>query len=208
MSRSNKPIEAKAARMVQRLRDIHALGKAYRKSNLTAAKFAALHATSDELVYKAKRFATTYDRADLKRLCGLRRRGSDLPVHWGHVLSLIFLPSDAKRRQYEHKIVANDWTAPQLRAAIKNDLGVRHPSTGRRVVLNGQFTGRLATITSQADLWRRRAALLTEQDLAGLHMRRELVADCVTVLQQVQREAARILTALQRASRRPRNQIR
>ena len=68
------------------------------------------------------------------------------------------------------------------------------------MVLTGHVTGRLATISSQADLWRRRAALVTEQDLSAIEVKqrahRKLVAECVTVFQEIQREAVRLERAL------------
>ena len=57
-------IEAKAHRIVQRLRDRHRIGQLANRSKLPIEEFANKHALSTSMVRKLKRFATAYSPVD------------------------------------------------------------------------------------------------------------------------------------------------
>ncbi len=156
--------------MIDRLKAIHELGKrSYEKSRTgSLVEFACKEGVDIELVYKARRFCKTYPKPELKRLCRLRRIGSNLPLHWSHVIYLIFA-DDRHRRSLEKKVVAKDLTASELLAEIKRCQGARsRPGSGKPLKEYKDHKQLLAVLGDAGRRWIRRAKGLTANTVVEL----------------------------------------
>ncbi len=148
---------------------IHELGKrSYEKSRTgSLVEFARKEGVDIELVYKARRFCKTYPKPELERLCNLRRNGSGLPLHWSHVIYLVFA-DDRHRRSLEKKVVAKDLTASELLAELKRRQGARSRPGSGKPLKQYDHEQLLAVLSDAGRRWIRRAKQLTERAVVKL----------------------------------------
>jgi hypothetical protein len=121
--------------MVERLIRFHQLGKKLDGLNspVGTAELVKEHRQSQDTLRKARAFARAYSSRDLEQLCN-RRRPNGLPLQWGHVVALLSVQNNQKRKEFERLAADQGWTAPLLRAEIRK-LYVKRSQTGagRRV---------------------------------------------------------------------------
>jgi hypothetical protein len=156
--------------MTGRLKTIHELGeRSYEKSRTgSLVEFALKEGVDIELVYKARRFYKTYPKPELERLCSLRRNGSGLPLHWSHVIYLIFADG-RRRRSLAMKVAAEDLTASELLAEIKRRQGPRsRPGSGKPLKKYKERKQFLAVLSDAGRRWIRRAKQLTANTVVNL----------------------------------------
>jgi hypothetical protein len=169
MARSEASTKQQADRMIKRLKAIHELGeRSYEKSRTgSLVEFARSERVGIELVYKARRFYKTYPKPELERLCSLRRNGSGLPLHWSHLIYLIFADR-RRRRSLEKKVVANDLTASELLAEIKRRQGARSRPGSGKPLKKYDHEQLLAVLSDAGRRWIRRAKQLTANTVVKL----------------------------------------
>lgn len=200
MARPQTSVKRPADRMIDRLKAIHELGKrSYEKSRTgSLVEFARKEGVDIELVYKARRFCKTYPKPELERLCRLRRNGSGLPLHWSHVIYLIFA-DDKRRRSLEKKVVANNLTASELLAEIKRHQGARsRPGSGKPLKEYKDHKQLLAVLSDAGRRWIRRAKQLTPSMIRRLS--KSEVASIREALKGMVGEAERLLRGIARES--------
>jgi len=82
-------------------------------------------------------FARQYTKADLERLCKLRRARSGKPLLSGHVTYLLTIEAAVKaskkkgqltRKDFEQLATDADWSLAQLHAAIRKEYLVKNPT--------------------------------------------------------------------------------
>ncbi len=165
--------------------------RSHEKSSMgSLVEFALKEGVEIELVYKARRFCKTYPKPELERLCSLRRNGSGLPLHWSHVIYLIFA-DDRRRRSLEKKVVADDMTASELLAEIKRRQGARSRPGSGKPLKQYDHEQLLAVLSDAGRRWIRRAKGLTANTVVEL-TKAEVAAIRVTLAGMV-REAERLL---------------
>ena len=169
MARSKASTKQPSDPTTGRLKTIHELGKrSYAKSRTgSLVEFALKEGVDIELVYKARRFCKTYPKPELERLCRLRRNGSNLPLHWSHVIYLIFTDK-RRRRSLEKKVVANDLTASELLAEIKRRQGPRSRPGSGKPLKKYNHEQLLAVLSDAGRRWIRRAKQLTANTVVKL----------------------------------------
>lgn len=119
---------SKSDRMVQRLYGQHEVGRAAvaaeKDDQKSTGTFAAEKGLSSHTVRKLKSFARCYyadgdkqtrGRSCLGTLCRLRRKGSKLGLHFGHLVILLGISKASDRLAWAQKTADNDWSPQQLR---------------------------------------------------------------------------------------------
>lgn len=141
------------------LRNLYAIGKAanlaqkFRKRS--TGNFAKARGLSEDTVRKLKKFANVYrdrsaktaakekpedrckrlkgwEETELNDLCRLRRP-SGLPLHFGHVPSLLSIRKADERVEAARLAAKNGWSQAQLESYVRNR-GRRPPGHGRRLL--------------------------------------------------------------------------
>jgi hypothetical protein len=126
---ASESIAAKAQRMVDRLRQQYSLGVEALHSQdkgRSTAEFAAEQPYSPHTIRKIKAFARQYSPADFNALCR-GRRPNGLPLHWGYIPVLLAIEGKhgtGQRRKFQNLAIENGWTVPELRLAVRDQLGV------------------------------------------------------------------------------------
>ena len=159
----------KSARMEQRLREQHALGRAAIEAEQTDSKstttFATEYGLSSHSLRKLKSFARLYyadddkrtrGRSSLEVLCRLRRKDSNLGLHWGHLLVLLSIGKAADRLAWAKRAADNDWSPQRLRAELRNGdtAGTGRPLTKPATPVSG-----LAQVLTEGTRWLARCEL-------------------------------------------------
>ena len=151
-------IRGKAQRMEKSLRRLYAIGQAanlaQKSHKRSTGTFAKARGLSEDTVRKLKKFATVYrdpsvkpagkeepkDRrkrlkgwevTDLDDLCRLRRP-SGLPLHIGHVPSLLSIRNAGQRLEAARLAAKNGWSQAQLENYVRAK-AQRPPGHGRRL---------------------------------------------------------------------------
>jgi len=117
------------------LREHYKLGQEalkYRQGGGSLADFAAEHGLIERTARMRLAFARQYTKADLARLCKLRRARSSKPLLSGHVTYLLTIEAAVKaskkrvqltRRDFEQLAADGDWSPAQLHAEIRKEFG-------------------------------------------------------------------------------------
>lgn len=151
-------IRGKARRMEKSLRKLHAIGRSANLAQKTRKRstgaFAKARGLSEDTVRKLKKFATVYsdrsakpvakekpkerykrlkgwEETDLNDLC-LLRRPSGLPLHFGHVPSLLSIRKGDQRVEAARLAAKNGWSQAQLESYVRTR-AQRPPGHGRRL---------------------------------------------------------------------------
>ena len=159
----------KSARMEQRLREQHALGRAAIEAEETEAKSTATYAAEFDLsshsLRKLKSFARLYyaeddlqtrGRNSLEALCSLRRKDSKLGLHWGHLLVLLGIAKAADRLAWAKRAADNDWSPQRLRAELRSG---EPAGTGRPLAKPATPVSGLAQVLREGTRWLARCEL-------------------------------------------------
>ncbi|MBM3846233.1 MAG: hypothetical protein FJ405_08110 [Verrucomicrobia bacterium] len=132
----------KADRMERRLREQHELGRAAveaekKDGRMTTDAYAAERDLSPHSLRKLKSFARGYyvgddtcteGRSSLDELCRLRRKGSGLGLHWGHVIFLLGVEQPAERLRWARLAADGNWSPQRLSAELRKG---QPPGSGR-----------------------------------------------------------------------------
>jgi len=173
-------VEAKANRMVDRLRQQHALGKAAlhaEKRGKSTGEFAARHAYSEHTMRKMKAFARHFSQADLDELCR-RRRPNGLPIHWGFIPYLLAIESKhgvVTRKRFQNLAISEGWSVPRLNREIRERLGVS--GHGRAVDVPDDLEDGLQRLAEDLELFGRRCEKLKE--MAKAKRKKSIYARCL-----------------------------
>jgi hypothetical protein len=102
-----------------------------------SVEIAARIGRSRDYVDKARKFASTYTKADLKELCRLRRPDG-MPLGPRHVIGLLRIKNKRDRKRIQRKAVVEGWSTRQVAAEISKllntgGLGGRRPKTPKTV---------------------------------------------------------------------------
>lgn len=164
-------LQAKAARIEQRVRDHHAMGQlandAQSERNISTTDFAAKHGIDPGTLRRSKQFAELYSAkagtgdkgmSELDEVCNLRRPNG-LPLHWGFLPYLMTVKDTKKRRQIAAKAAAQGWSPARLHAEIRQLEG-RSKGHGRKVELPTTPMEGLLNILREGRLWLARSKRL------------------------------------------------
>jgi hypothetical protein len=128
-------IAGKAKRMIDRLKGHYDLGKQLRSraNALSTEQFAKKAKVNIRTMRNFGAFAKHYTPAEFRQLRKLRRRGSDLPLHWGYIPHLLAVETKggkAAREKFQKLAATKGWTVPELQLAIQQEYP-RQPGHGR-----------------------------------------------------------------------------
>ncbi len=173
-------IEAKAQRMIARLRQQHALGKAAllaEERGQSTSEFAANHPYSEHTMRKIKAFARHFSQADLNELCR-GRRPNLLPLHWGFVPYLLAIESKhgiAARKKFQKLAIREGWSVPRLYREVRGRLGMK--GHGRPFNVPDNLEDGLQRLGEDLELLLRRCKKLKE--MAEAKRNKPVYARCV-----------------------------
>jgi len=102
-----------------------------------SVEIAARIGRSRDYVDKARKFASTYTKAELDELCRLRRPDG-MPLGPRHVIGLLRIKNKRDRKRFQRKAVVEGWSTRQVAAEISKLLstggsGGRRPKTPKTV---------------------------------------------------------------------------
>ena len=158
-SRESSAIEEKAKQILDRLTHHHDEGRRLSEqlrspsNTRSASELAAEHRVNYRTSRNERAFARHYTKEELSALRALKRKGSNLPLHWGYIPHLIAVgkkKGKAARRRFEKQAAANNWTVPELQQAIL-DAYPREPGHGRRMKPPPTPEAALDLVALQAD---------------------------------------------------------
>ena len=184
--------EAKAQRMIAKLRTYHSLGLRANQStgDRTTRQFGEQHKLNIETMRKARAFARLYSKREFNELCSLRRPNG-LPLQWGHVTFLLTVVDKPLRTDLQRRAAEEGWTAPELYSDIRRrQSGGPRRQGGRPVKVPATPTACLRQILTEGGPWLRRCQIM-QKSLAGMRLGRKADRDLAV-------EAADILRTLAR----------
>jgi hypothetical protein len=102
-----------------------------------SVEIAARIGRSRDYVDKARKFASTYTKAELDELCRLKRPDG-MPLGPRHVIGLLRIKNKRDRKRFQRKAVVEGWSTRQVAAEISKLLstggsGGRRPKTPKTV---------------------------------------------------------------------------
>ena len=201
-------IQAKAERMIAKLRHYHRLGSQSNQPKnpaLTSAKLADNMRLNVSTMRKARAFARLYSTKELDQLCALRRP-SGLPLQLGHVLYLLTVEDKKARTALQRQAATEGWTSPELYAEIRrHHRGGPRRQGGRPVRVPGNVAGCLRKIVVDGGPWLRR----TEEVLGSVKAvsskdERALAGETAETLHKIAEQAAGFAKSLEKLARRSR----
>jgi len=151
------------------LREHYKLGQEalkYRQDGGSLAEFAAEQGLVERTARMRLAFARQYTKADLERLCKLRRARSGKPLLSGHVTYLLTIKAAAKankketrlaRKNFEKMATENDWSPSQLHAEIRKKYAGGKKTHGRTFIMESQPTNAVNKAIEQASNWQKRS---------------------------------------------------
>ncbi len=160
---------SKADRMERRLREQYVVGRAAIEAEASEDKSTATYAAEIDVnphtlrklkafarLYYAKGDPQTHGRSSLDELCSLRRKDSQLGLHWGYVLVLIGIDKAADRFAWAQRAAQNDWSPQRLRAELRRgeSAGTGRPLTKPTTPVSG-----LAQVLREGTRWLDRCEL-------------------------------------------------
>jgi len=152
-------VTAKAERIVQRVKDHHAMGLEANteqiKNGTTTEELAVKKGLDSGALRRFKLFAKSYSAEQLVEFCMLRRLNR-LPLHWGYLPYLLTIKNPVKRTEMAANAATNGWSPTRLHAEIRKLEG-RPPGHGRRVELPKNPTDAIQQIVREGNLWLARA---------------------------------------------------
>ena len=191
-------IEAKATRIVQRLRDRHRLGQSANRSKSSVEVLAARHGLSQTMLRKLKRFATAYSLADLEKFCKLRRPNG-LPLHIGFIGVLLIVSDKNEREKLQKQAARGGWSAAQLAAAVPKKYRTANPH-GRKMKQPETAADGLRLLTAEADrLCRRIRVAAALKGLAGKRGLRKQIDETLGTLERLKGEIRKMEGRLRKA---------
>ena len=190
-SQSAPAVAVRAKRMADRLRQYYRLGQGANASDKSCREFAEVHAVSEHLMRKLKRFVCAYSPDELEDLCS-NTRPNGLPLQWGHVNYLLSIHDKKRRGEMQQRATANGWTAPQLNAAIRKKFGTEK-GHGRPMTRPTSLAAGLQQLMAEAEIWIRRCEVVVPhvQDMARPSRElRQQATEAVEVLQKIKQVAS------------------
>lgn len=156
---------SKSDRMARRLREQHVVGHAAIEAGTSTATYAAEIGVNSHTLRKLKAFARlyyadgdtrTHGRSSLNALCDLRRKDSNLGLHWGHLLVLLGISKAADRLTWAKRAADNNWSPQRLRDELRNGgtAGSGRPLTKPATPVSG-----LAQVLREGKRWMDRCEL-------------------------------------------------
>gem|GEM_PF-1949691 len=208
-------VTAKAERIVQRVKDHHAMGLEANteqiKNGTTTEELAVKKGLDSGALRRFKLFAKSYSAEQLVEFCMLRRLNR-LPLHWGYLPYLLTIKNPVKRTEMAANAATNGWSPTRLHAEIRKLEG-RPPGHGRRVELPKNPTDAIQQIVREGNLWLARAKkFVGELDSIRDRVKLRHAADQLELQQlakflaEVKSESARLekqLTSPPRPAKRP-----
>jgi hypothetical protein len=192
---STPATEAKAERMVNRLRDRYQIGRKANRSKLTTSEFSGEHGLSEHTVRKLKRFATEYSVDELEALCQLRRPNG-LPFHVGYVGYLLVINDKVERKKIQKQAAAEGWSAQTLAARIPSKYRRSTGGHGRPMQRPTSLSEGLSQIAEEAGRLSRRSEVLRTDVIPAEHgkrmsqAKRKQVQNTIEILEKLRRELA------------------
>ncbi|MCC7420285.1 MAG: hypothetical protein IT428_08400 [Planctomycetaceae bacterium] len=146
---------ARAERMERKIRTHYAIGvEVAGLENPDINGLAESFQVTSHTLRRFRLFARLYKRADLEKLCKLRRPNG-LPLQWGHV-NYLLTGKDRQRRDALQTLAAKqDWTAPMLHAAIRGDRQAVK-SHGRKMARPTSAVVGMRQLVAEGETWLRR----------------------------------------------------
>lgn len=164
-------VEAKAKRIVERLRKHHEMGQdanqLQAKQPISTVELAEKKQLDPGTLRRSKMFAKLYSSesgsgrgglSEFQELCSLRRP-TGLPLHWGYVPYLMTIKSRKKRREIAAKAASQGWSPARLHAEIRQ-IEDRPPGHGRSVELPATTADATLQVVREGRLWLSRAKKL------------------------------------------------
>ena len=136
------------------------------------------------MLRKERQFARSYSAKQFKKLCG-RRRPDGKPLHWGHVVLLLTISDPEKRSIMEARAADKDWTARELRLAIRAKYKKRWEYGGR----NPQFSNfkiRIEQMTQDIHYWVKRCKKSVDRERLQTQLE-SLRSSCVVASKQIRK---------------------
>jgi hypothetical protein len=116
-------------------------------------KIAEAASLDKSAVYKAAQFYRSYStQKELTRICGLRLKGTDSPLTWGHMIQLISVEDGEKRKVLEKETCDKGWTHIELRDALQKKFG-RRRGGGRPVRVPKNFSKGMNEVNKMSELF-------------------------------------------------------
>lgn len=157
---STPATEAKAKRMVARLRDRYRIGQKAAQGDLPIAELADEVGLSTHTVRRLRRFATGYSEVELDELCQLRRPNG-MPLHVGFIAYLLIVTDKRERTKLQQRAAREGWSAAQLAAAVPKKFRGNSPH-GRPMKQPSSLVAGLDQITDEAERLGRRAKMVMD----------------------------------------------
>ncbi len=202
---------------ISQLRQFHQMGLDSIQSNASHSGYGTSRikteadglGVNEDLLRKARKFASVYKDADLVKLSALCREHG-FAIGQSHVIGLLAIDAKPERERIQKLSIEGHWTKSRLR----QEIGARHRprrTGGRRPKLADDRPGLLAQIEIMCETWQRWYAELKRKPKTSkpreAHLPksvRQQIAHSVEQLMELQRIAGRELT-LERPSRLPRS---
>ena len=198
---------SKSDRMTRRLREQHVVGRAAIEAGTSTATYAAEIGVNSHTLRKLKAFARlyyadgdtrTHGRSSLNALCDLRRKDSNLGLHWGYVLVLLGIGKAADRLAWAKRAADNNWSPQRLRDELRNgeSAGSGRPLTKPATPVSG-----LAQVLKEGTRWLARCELAVAtceaapgrcQDAASRKMAVDVRKHWQTVRRKLAKHAVRL----------------
>lgn len=150
--------QARVAKMVKRVRQIHAMGVRairYLEKHASLTGFNAQPNVGPDAVRKARLFAEQFSTKELDEFCSLRTPDG-MPLGWRHGAELARIGDRGLRKQLQKQAVEEGWTGDQLVQARKLHTGQRRSYAGRKV--KGPASGELLLqqLVDETERWNKR----------------------------------------------------
>lgn len=170
-SHSTASKSAKAERTLTRVRIHYELGQRAKASDANLAALAEEYGYSVRSARQSRLLAQRVDRSTFKKLCRLKRKSDNQPLHWGyfHALATISDADQAARHakilELAKKAAGNDWHPVDVYATIN---GKKKTAKERRKVKLAPTLGEnLQRLADDAELWVTRCRQVIKKHLDG-----------------------------------------
>jgi hypothetical protein len=189
--------EAKAQRMIAKLRAYHKLGLRANQStsDRTTKQFGEQLKLSESTMRKARAFARLY----------VLRRPNGLPLQWGHVSFLLCVADKSLRTELQQRAADEGWNSPELYAEIRRrQRGGPRRKGGRPVKVPTTPTACFRQIITEGQPWKRRCESLQKVVVKWKLKRaadRAMAVEAAAILEQLAQAAAVLAKRLKQVGR-------